>query len=146
MYFSFDSEQLVEKFPIFSTEADCIMDFFSLDMVKDIEFGKALYAFHPEVYDRLFENLFQRKLNRGNILPYRKSNPMIMHIPSKEVYNLPTEEDIIYEGLLKFSQNYKKLNINKVAIQETKFINKVLIDKLILNLDFPEIIYYKRIK
>ena len=145
MYFTFDRESIREKYPILSTEADCIIDFFSLDLVKDLDFGKALYAYYPDVYDKLFESFFRGKLNKGNILPYRRLSPVIIHIPTKDIYNLPPEEELVYQGLLKFSQNYRKLNIKTVAIQETKFINRDLINNLVSNLDFPDIMYYEQV-
>jgi hypothetical protein len=144
MYFSFNKDAIINEYPIFTTEADCILDLFSLDMVKDMDFGKALYAMYPNSYDKLFECFFKGKIESGNILPYRKSKPLIMHIPTKQHYNVEADMEILRSGLIKFSENYHKLDIETVAIQETKFIKKELIEEIIKDLTFPKIIYYKK--
>ena len=146
MYYNFDKEAVIKKFPIFTSEVDCIIDFFSLDLVKDIEFNKALYATNEELYHRLFEFVFQGKIQAGNILPYTKSKPMIIHIPVKENYKSDIVGDIIQKGIIKLSENYQQMNIKTIGIQETKYINKEIISKYINNLDFPEVIYFQRIK
>jgi hypothetical protein len=146
MYFSFNKEEIFNKFPIFNSEVDCIIDFFSLDLVKDIEFNKALYATNEDLYNRLFEFVYSGKIQAGNILPYSKSHPMIMHIPVKEHYKAGVSDDIIRQGIIKFSEHYKQLNIKLVGIQETQHINQDIIQEYIKNLDFPEIIFFERIK
>jgi hypothetical protein len=146
MYFSFNKEEIYRNFPIFQAEVDCIIDFFSLDLVKDIEFNKALYATNEEIYKRLFEFVFSGQVKAGNILPYSKSKPMIIHIPAKDLYTTDNVEEIIQSGIIKLSENYKKMKINTIAIQETKYINKEIISKYTENLDFPEIIFFESIQ
>lgn len=146
MYFSFNKEEIFKKFPIFNSEVDCIIDFFSLDLVKDIEFNKALYATNEDLYNRLFEFVYSGKIQAGNILPYSKSHPMVMHIPAKNNYKSGVDSDIIRQGIIKFSEHYKQLDIKIIGIQETQHINQNIIQEYIKDLDFPEVIFFERIK
>lgn len=146
MFFSFDKKIILEEYPIFNSEIDVIIDFFNLDLVKDYEFGQVIYALYPDSYERLFEFTFQGKLKKGNILPYSKSKPMIIHVPSKIKYNQDIDLKILKEGLFKLSENYKKLNIKNIGIQKTSKINEEIINNLIEDLDFPNIVYFEKNK
>lgn len=144
MYFKFNLDKIYTDFPILNSNVDCIIDFFSLDLVKDMEFNMALYAVHEEAYHRLFEFVFQNKISFGKILPYSKSTPIIMQIPVKEKINTVVNTEYLMEGLLKFSENYNKLNIKTVGIQETSFIKKETILSMTQDIDFPEILFFTK--
>ena len=145
MYFYFNTEKIHKDFPILNSEVDCIVDFFSLDLVKDIEFNQALYALQTEAYHRLFEFTFAGKISFGNILPYTRCSPMIMHIPIKLHYKDNIEGSIIRNGLIKLSENYSNFGINTIGIQETSQITKALIEEHIHDLNLPNIIFYPNI-
>lgn len=145
MYFYHKEEEVLKHFPIFSSKVDCIIDFFSLDLVKDYQFNKALYSLEEEAYNRLLKFTFAGKINKGTIIPYSKSSHLIIHIPFKNKYKEPANESFIKDGLIKLFKNHKKLNINKIGIQETGYIKKEMINKCIedLNVNFPEIVYFE---
>lgn len=144
MYFKYDKDKILNDFEILRTETDCIINFFSLDLVKEIGFNQAIYEFYPDSYQQIFHSILNGNFSEGNILPFSKNNPIIMHIPYKIRHNEDVNKELLEKGLIKFSENYKKLKIKTISIQENNHINKETLNKFILNLDFPDIMYFKQ--
>ena len=143
MYFKYDKDKILNDFEILRTETDCIINFFSLDLVKEIGFNQAIYSIYPDSYNQIFYSILNGNFSEGNILPFSKSKPIIMHIPYKKQYNEDLDKDLLKKGLIKFSQNYKKLKIKKISIQENDYINEEILNEFIENLDFPDIMYFR---
>lgn len=143
MYFKYDKNKILNDFEILRTETDCIINFFSLDLVKEIGFNQAIYSIYPDSYNQIFYSILNGNFSEGNILPFSKSKPIIMHIPYKKQYNEDLDKDLLKKGLIKFSQNYKKLKIKKISIQENDYINEEILNEFIENLDFPDIMYFR---
>lgn len=148
MYFHFDKAKIYEDYPILSSDIDCILHFFSLDSVKTNDFDSALFTIIPDAYDLLFDSIYNGKLIAGSILPYRKHNPFIMHIPCKEKYDDSFNKDIVELGLEKFSKilsshpefsKIKKIGVQKETINIDIFLEKVN------QLTFPEIVFFDKV-
>ena len=58
---------------------------------------------------------FQHLLKPGQILPYKKSSPIILNFAIKDDWKEPSKIEWIEETLKKFVDNYKKLGITSVA-------------------------------
>lgn len=142
MYLITEKDEIINDFEIFRTETDCIINFFSLDLVKEIGFNQAIYALYPDSYNQIFYSMLGGKFSEGNILPFSRNKPIIMHIPYKRTHNEEVDVELMSIGLNKFSDNYSKLQISKVSIQENDFINKEIINDIIQNFDFPDIMYF----
>ena len=142
MYLTTEKDKITNDFDIFRTETDCIINFFSLDLVKELGFNQAVYALYPDSYNQIFYSMLNGNFSEGNILPFSRVKPIIMHIPYKQRYNESVDVDLMKIGLKKFADNYSKLKIKKVSIQETDFIKKEIIEEAIQNFDFPDIIYF----
>jgi hypothetical protein len=143
MYLPTDKIKIRSDFKIFEENSDCIMNFFSLDLVKEIGFNQALYALYPESYNQIFYSMLYGNFSEGNILPFSKYSPIIMHIPYKRDYKDIVDVDLLKTGLIKFSENYKKLKISKISIQENHLIKEKIINDIIQDLDFPDIMYFR---
>lgn len=70
---------------------------------------------YPEMFKEYQRICFQHLLNPGQILPYKKSNPIILNFAIKDDWKDPSKVEWIEETLQKFVNNYKSLNITSVA-------------------------------
>ena len=144
MYFKNNKDNILNDFEILRTKTDCIINFFSLDLVKEIGFSQAIYALYPDSYNQIFYSILNGNFKEGNILPFSKSKPIIMHIPYKKTYNEDINKELLKKGLIKFSQNYKKLKIEKISVQKNNLINEEILNEIIEDLDFPDIMYFEQ--
>ena len=69
----------------------------------------------PEMFKEYQRICFQRLLKPGQILPYKKSSPIILNFAIKDDWKEPSKIEWIEETLKKFVDNYKKLGITSVA-------------------------------
>jgi O-acetyl-ADP-ribose deacetylase (regulator of RNase III) len=69
----------------------------------------------PEMFKEYQRICFQHLLKPGQILPYKKSNPIILNFAIKDDWKDPSKIEWIEETLQKFVDNYKKLGITSVA-------------------------------
>lgn len=69
----------------------------------------------PEMFKEYQRICFQHLLKPGQILPYKKSSPIILNFAIKDDWKEPSKIEWIEETLKKFVDNYKKLGITSVA-------------------------------
>lgn len=69
----------------------------------------------PEMFKEYQKICFQHLLKPGQILPYKKSKPIILNFAIKDDWKDPSKVEWIEETLQKFTNNYKKLGITSVA-------------------------------
>ena len=69
----------------------------------------------PEMFKEYQRICFQHLLKPGQILPYKKSNPIILNFAIKDDWKDPSKVEWIEETLQKFVDNYKKLGISSIA-------------------------------
>lgn len=70
---------------------------------------------YPEMFKEYQRICFQHLLKPGQILPYKKSSPIILNFAIKDDWKEPSKIEWIEETLKKFVDNYKKLGITSVA-------------------------------
>lgn len=70
---------------------------------------------YPEMFKEYQRICFQHILRPGQILPYKKSSPMILNFAIKDDWKDPSKVEWVEETLQKFVDNYKSLNITSVA-------------------------------
>ncbi|MBP5422167.1 MAG: macro domain-containing protein [Paludibacteraceae bacterium] len=70
---------------------------------------------YPEMFKEYQRICIQHLLKPGQILPYKKSNPIILNFAIKDDWKDPSKVEWIEETLQKFVNNYKSLNITSVA-------------------------------
>ena len=70
---------------------------------------------YPEMFKEYQRICFQHLLKPGQILPYKKSRPIILNFAIKDDWKDPSRVEWIEETLQKFVNNYKALNITSVA-------------------------------
>ena len=70
---------------------------------------------YPEMFKEYQRICFQHLLKPGQILPYKKSSPIILNVAIKDDWKEPSKIEWIEETLKKFVDNYKKLGITSVA-------------------------------
>lgn len=69
----------------------------------------------PEMFKEYQRICFQRLLKPGQILPYKRSNPIILNFAIKDDWKDPSKVEWIEETLQKFVDNYKRLGITSIA-------------------------------
>ncbi len=69
----------------------------------------------PEMFKEYQKICFQHLLKPGQILPYKKSNPIILNFAIKVDWKDPSKVEWVEETLQKFVNNYKNLGITSVA-------------------------------
>ena len=69
----------------------------------------------PEMFKEYQRICFQHLLKPGQILPYKKSSPIILNFAIKDDWKDPSKIEWIEETLQKFVDNYKKLGITSIA-------------------------------
>lgn len=145
MYYE-NKEKIKEIYSIFSSDVDCIVHFFSIDAVAGTTFDRALYSLHEEAYDKIYNLSFEGNIHRGQILPFRRSNPMIIHIPFKETYIDELDFDFLKEGVSKLSHVLSSItefqSIKKIGIQKTNESEFKIITKILNEFDLPEILIF----
>ena len=70
---------------------------------------------YPEMFKEYQNICFSHLLKPGQILPYMKSNPIILNFAIKDDWKADSKEEWIEETLQRFVNNYKSLNITSVA-------------------------------
>lgn len=70
---------------------------------------------YPEMFREYQRICFQHLLKPGQILPYKKSTPIILNFAIKDDWKDPSKVEWIEETLQKFVNNYKKLGITSIA-------------------------------
>ena len=69
----------------------------------------------PEMFKEYQKICFQHLLKPGQILPYKKSKPIILNFAIKDDWKDPSKVEWVEETLQKFVDNYKKLGITSIA-------------------------------
>src|SRR5574344_248556 len=69
----------------------------------------------PEMFKEYQRICFQHLLKPGQILPYKKSSPIILNFAIKDDWKDPSKVEWIEETLQKFVGNYKNLGITSIA-------------------------------
>lgn len=69
----------------------------------------------PEMFKEYQRICFQHLLKPGQILPYKKSSPIILNFAIKDDWKDPSKVEWIEETLQKFAANYKNLGITSIA-------------------------------
>lgn len=70
---------------------------------------------YPEMFKEYQKICFKHILKPGQILPYRKSKPIILNFAIKDDWKDPSKIEWIEETLQKFVNNYKTMGITSVA-------------------------------
>ena len=100
---------------IFNTKAMAVVN--TVNCVGAMGKGNALdfKLRFPEMFKEYQRICFQHLLKPGQILPYKKSNPIILNFAIKDDWKDPSKVEWIEETLQKFVDNYKKLGITSIA-------------------------------
>lgn len=69
----------------------------------------------PEMFKEYQRICFQHLLKPGQILPYRKSNPIILNFAIKDDWKDDSRVEWIEETLQKFVSNYENMGITSIA-------------------------------
>ena len=69
----------------------------------------------PEMFKEYQKICFKHLLKPGQILPYKKTTPMILSFAIKDDWKDPSRAEWVEETLQKFVSNYKQLGITSVA-------------------------------
>lgn len=69
----------------------------------------------PEMFKEYQKICFKQILKPGQILPYRKSKPIILNFAIKDDWKNPSKVEWIEETLQKFVLNYKTMGITSIA-------------------------------
>ena len=69
----------------------------------------------PEMFKEYQKVCFQHILKPGQILPYKKSTPIILNFAVKDDWKGPSKVEWIEETLQKFVNNYNRLGITSIA-------------------------------
>lgn len=70
---------------------------------------------YPEMFKEYQRICFKRILKPGQILPYRKSSPIILNFAIKDDWKDPSRIEWVEETLQKFAANYRAMGITSVA-------------------------------
>lgn len=70
---------------------------------------------YPEMFREYQKICFKHLLKPGQILPYKKSNPIILNFAIKDDWKDPSKIEWVEETLQKFVSNYKQLGISSIA-------------------------------
>ena len=106
---------------------------------------------YPDMFKEYQRICFRHILKPGQILPYKKSNPLILNFAIKDDWKDPSKVEWVEETLQKFVANYKKLDIKSVAFPWMGAMNggipieiiKDLTRKYLSNLDDIDIEVYE---
>lgn len=104
----------------------------------------------PDMFKEYQRICFQHLLKPGQILPYKKSSPIILNFAIKDDWKDPSKVEWIEETLQKFADNYKKIGITSIAFPWMGAMNgglpieviKELTRKYLSNLDDIDIEVY----
>jgi O-acetyl-ADP-ribose deacetylase (regulator of RNase III) len=69
----------------------------------------------PEMFKEYQKICFKHILKPGQILPYRKSKPIILNFAIKDDWKEPSKVEWVEETLQKFVLNYKTMGITSIA-------------------------------
>lgn len=70
---------------------------------------------YPAMFKEYQKICFSKMLHPGQILPYTKTNPIILNFAIKDDWKDPSRIEWIEETLVKFVDNYKKMGITSIA-------------------------------
>ena len=100
---------------IFNTKAMAIVN--TVNCVGAMGKGIALdFKFRfPEMFKEYQRICFQHLLRPGQILPYKKTSPIILNFAIKDDWKDPSRVEWIEETLQKFVTNYKRLGMTSIA-------------------------------
>lgn len=70
---------------------------------------------YPQMFKDYQRICFQHLLKPGQILPYRKSSPIILNFAIKDDWKDPSRVEWVEETLQKFVANYESMGISSVA-------------------------------
>ena len=70
---------------------------------------------YPEMFKEYQHICSQHLLKPGQILPYRKTSPIILNFAIKDDWKDPSRIEWVEETLIKFVTNYKQIGITSVA-------------------------------
>lgn len=70
---------------------------------------------YPEMFKEYQQICSQHLLKPGQILPYRKTSPIILNFAIKDDWKDPSRKEWIEETLQKFVNNYRAMGITSVA-------------------------------
>ncbi len=146
MYYTNNNKnKIFEDFPILKSNVDCIIHFISIDAVPSCNFDRALYALYNDAYEKIYSLSFEAKIQIGQVLPYRKSKPIIIHVPIKERYDDEFNIDSFEAGIEKLSHVFESVsgfeNMSKLGIQNTGKEFK-LYEDVLNRKKLPEIIIF----
>ena len=89
----------------------------------------------PEMFKEYQRICFQHLLKPGQILPYKKSNPIILNFAIKDDWKDPSKVEWIEETLQKFVDNYKKLGIlnsaTHIVINKFKILSNNILPSIL---------------
>ena len=77
----------------------------------------------PEMFKEYQKICFKHILKPGQILPYRKSKPIILNFAIKDDWKDPSKVEWVEETLQKFVLNYKTMGITSIAFPWTGAMN-----------------------
>lgn len=69
----------------------------------------------PEMFKEYQKICFRHMLKPGQILPYKKTNPIILNFAIKDDWKDPSKVEWIEETLQKFALNYRSMGITSIA-------------------------------
>ena len=100
---------------IFNSEADAIVN--PVNCVGVMGKGLALQfkQRYPEMYQAYRQVCINRQLRPGMILPYSKSQPLILNFAVKDHWRYPSSFEWVAECLVRFVDNFERLGIKSVA-------------------------------
>ena len=146
MYYTNNNKnKIFEDFPILKSNVDCIIHFISIDAVPSCDYDRALYALHKDAYEKIYDLSFESKIQIGQVLPYRKSNPVIIHVPIKNRYDDEFNIEYFEAGIGKLAYVFNNVSgfesMKKLGIQNNG--DELNLYKEILNKkNLPEIIIF----
>ena len=100
---------------IFNSEADAIVN--TVNCVGVMGKGLALNfkQRYPEMYKAYRRICNQHQLRPGMILPYTKSEKLILNFAVKDHWRNPSSFEWVAESLIRFVNNYERLGIKSAA-------------------------------
>lgn len=109
---------------------------------------------YPEMFVEYQKLCKEKKLDIGKLFLWRKSDKWVLLFPTKKHWRNPSQLEYIEKGLMKFSQNWDKMNANSVAFPRLGCGNgglnwsdvKPLMEKYLNNLPMQVYVYVDNYK
>lgn len=104
---------------------------------------------YPEMFAEYQKLCEDKKLDIGQLFLWRKSDKWVLLFPTKKHWRNPSDLAYIEQGLIKFSQNWDKMNANSIAFPRLGCGNgglswsevKPLMEKYLIDLPMQVYIY-----